>query len=260
MGEFSHLRGDLVHELTELLGRYDRIEHDMEAQHVDLGGARTLLEGCRRELRERLDRVAAEAARVESAIRRIDRREFDCCILCGGRIPVEALRRAPFTSTCTHCCESYPLTYGDEIRAQHDTIRALMVATRSRLAELVMALEARRGDASTEVAAARVLLLDFEHELLAHHAAEERHDDLRAACEQAPRLYSWAEALVAEHVELARTLGAIRDHALAAGGDAVAWRAIAARFEMLAGDIREHEAAEHELLAAAFLDDIGTAD
>ena len=260
MSEFTTLRGDLTHNLTDLLGRYDRIEHDMEDQHVLLGGSRSLLEGCQRELRERLDYVAAEAARVESAIRRIDRREFDCCILCGGRIPATALRSAPFTSTCPDCSDSYPLTYGDEMRLQHSSLRALLVATRERLAELVIALESGRSGCEVEVAAARVLLLDFEHELLAHHSAEERHDDLNLACEHAPRLHRGADALRAEHADFARILGAIRDRALSVGASAEEWRPIIARFEGLAQAIREHEEDENALLMAAFLDDIGTAD
>ena len=40
MSEFTALRGDLSHDLMDLLGRYDRIEHDMEEQHVLLGGSR----------------------------------------------------------------------------------------------------------------------------------------------------------------------------------------------------------------------------
>ena len=222
--------------------------------------SRSVLEGCRRELRDRLDQVAAEAARIESAIRRIDRREFDCCILCGGRIPAAALRMAPFTSTCPNCSDSYPLTYGDEMRLQHSSLRALLGATRERLAELVLVLEAEGADPTSEVAAARVLLLDFEHELLAHHSAEERDDYMSAACQQAPRLSRSAESLLREHAELSRSLASIRDDALRVGPVADEWRPISARFELLALALREHEEEENALLTAAFLDDIGTAD
>jgi RNA polymerase-binding transcription factor DksA len=260
MNEFTEIRGDLTHSLHELLRRYARIEQGMEEQRILLESSRSVLEGCRRELRERLDRVAAEAARVESAIRRIDRREFDCCILCGGRIPVAALRRAPFTSTCPNCSDSYPLTYGDEMRLQHSSLRALLRATRERLAELVLVLESEGADIDSEAAAARVLLLDFEHEVLAHHAAEERDETLSAACQQAPRLSRSAESLLREHVELARNLASIREDALAVGPVADEWRPIAARFELLALALCEHEEEENALLAAAFLDDIGTAD
>lgn len=260
MNEFTEIRGDLTQSLHELLGRYDRIEHDMEEQHVLLESSRSVLEGCQRELRDRLDQVAAEAARIESAIRRIDRREFDCCILCGGRIPAEALRRAPFTSTCPNCSDSYPLTYGDEMRLQHSSLRALLVTTRERLAELVRVLESQQGDPASEVAAARVLLLDFEHELLGHYAAEERDDYMSAACQQAPRLARSAEGLLREHAELARSLASIRDDALGVGLVVDDWRPIIARFELLALALREHEEEENALLAAAFLDDIGTAD
>ena len=260
MNEFTEIRGDLTHSLNELLGRYDRIEHDMEEQRVLLESSRSVLEGCKRELRDRLDQVAAEAARIESAIRRIDRREFDCCILCGGRIPAAALRRAPFTSTCPNCSDSYPLTYGDEMRMQHSGLRTLLNRTRERLSELVLALESEGSDTASEVAAARVLLLDFEHELLAHHAAEEQDDYMSAACQQAPRLSRSAESLLREHAELARGLASIRDDALTVGSVADEWRPIIARFELLALALYEHEEEENALLAAAFLDDIGTAD
>lgn len=260
MNEFTEIRGDLANSLTALLGRHDRLENAMEEQRVPLQSSRAALEGCRRELRDRLDRVAAEAARVESAIRRIDRREFDCCILCGGRIPAAALRRAPFTSTCSGCNDSYPLTYGDEMRLQHSSLRALLGATRERLAGLVEGLESGTTDEEAEVAAARVLLLDFESELLAHHAAEERDDYMSAACQQAPRLSRSAESLLREHADFARNLASIRDLAFSVGIVADDWRPIAARFELLALAIFEHEEEENELLAEAFLDDIGTAD
>jgi len=260
MNEFTEIRGDLANNLTALLGRHDRLESAMHEQRVLLESSRAVLEGCRRELRDRLDRVAAEAARVESAIRRIDRREFDCCILCGGRIPAASLRRAPFTSTCPDCNDSYPLTYGDEMRLQHSSLRALLGATREQLAGLVEALEVGAPGEEAEVAAARVLLLDFENELLAHHAAEERDGYMSVACQQAPRLSRSADSLLREHADFARNLASIRDLAHAAGAEPGAWRPITARFELLALAICEHEEEENALLAEAFLDDIGTAD
>ena len=58
----------------------------------------------------------AEAAKAEAAVRRLDRREIDCCIMCGGDIDSDELERHPYTVNCLKCSARLPTNYADQVR------------------------------------------------------------------------------------------------------------------------------------------------
>jgi len=266
MGDFDIMRRDLEDELHALVRRRTGIERDATRERLRLDRGREELPPCLASLHDQLDRIDQEEARIRSALHRIERREFDRCILCGGDIPLPDLRMAPFTATCPGCRGGYSVDYAMSMRLQHAGLR-------SRLRTLWRAIESlgrpeadgeetafRPDPTLNEVAAARVLLGDFERELHRHHAVEERHEELRLATRAAPRLARSVERLRREHAALAEDLRALVE---LCGDERVGretWRAVADRFERLAAAIHAHEERENEIVMAALLDDLGTAD
>lgn len=266
MGHFDTMRSDLEDELHALVRRRSGIERDATREQLRLDRGMAEPSPCLSSLHDQLDRIDQEEARIRSALHRIERREFDRCILCGGDIPLPDLRMAPFTATCPTCRGGYSVDYAMAMRLQHASLRSLLRTLRLAIRSVV-GPEADGEEAGprpdpplNEVAAARVLLGDFERELRRHHAAEERHEELRIAARAAPRLTRSVEALRREHAALAEELREVVE--LGGGGhvDQQGWRAVADRFERLAAAIQAHEEHENEIVMAALLDDIGTAD
>lgn len=266
MSDFDAMRRDLEDELYALIRRRSGIER--AASHEQLRLDRGLDESspCLASLFEQLDRIDHEEARIRSALHRIGRREFDRCILCGGDIPLSDLRLAPFTATCPSCRGGYSFDYAMTMRLQHAGLRTLLRTLRVSIGSLGCSQaggtsgEAPSDPSPEEVAAARVLLGDFARELQRHHAVEERHEALRFASGAAPRLTRSVESLRREHAVLAEDLRVVIELSRRDPIDREGWRVVAERFERLAAAIQAHEQQENEVVMAALLDDIGTAD
>jgi RNA polymerase-binding transcription factor DksA len=268
VGEFAKMRRELEDELHALVRRRTGIERDAIRERLRLDRGPGEQSSCLSSLHDQLDRIDHEEARIRSALHRIERREFDRCILCGGDIPLPDLRMAPFTATCPTCRGGYSVDYAMAMRLQHAGLRSLLRTVRRAIGGLGHPdLAVDREDAGLgsdpsrdDVAAARVLLGDFERELRRHHAVEERHEELRLATGAAPRLTRSVESLCREHAALADELRALVELSGGADVDREGWRTVADRFERLAEAIQAHEQRENEIVMAALLDDIGTAD
>lgn len=272
MGQFDTMRSDLEDELHALVRRRTAIERDAARERLRLDRETDELSPCLASLHAQLDQIDQEEARIRSALHRIDRREFDRCILCGGDIPLTDLRMAPFTATCPTCRGGYSIDYAMAMRLQHASLRSLLRTLRLAIQSLGRPEDEADGEDDVgdagdrsdpplnEVAAARVLLGDFERELRRHHAVEERHEELRFATRAAPRLTRSVESLRREHASLAEELRAVVQLSGSAHVGQEEWRAVADRFEHLSAAIQAHEEHENEIVMAALLDDIGTAD
>ena len=80
------------------------------------------------------------------------------------------------------------------------------------------------------------------------------------ALQAAPRLENEAKRLQSEHGTLLREIREIRELALAAAMSTEAWAAVARAFEAFAGRMTLHDEAENEIMASAFLEDLGDKD
>ena len=260
MTDFTSLRAQLADEHTAMNTRLEHLETDMQSQGVDLADTGPDRITSRGELARRVEFIVAEARRIEAALWRIDRREYDCCILCGGRIATGRLENAPLAATCAECSKSYGVEYDTTLRVQHHSLRSLIDDTQDAITGMTRRLVENAPGAKRDVSAACVLLMDLERELAAHHAAEEKHGFLSPALSLAPRFHSKAEQLRLEHAELIGALRYIVRGALRADTDAAEWRRISAQLADTGADIRVHEELENELVTGAYLDDVGTAD
>jgi len=260
MTDFTSLRTRLADEHSAMNTRLEHLEADMQSRGVDLDETTAAEATSRGELARRIEYIVAETRRIEAALWRIDRREYDCCILCGGRIATGRLEHSPLAATCADCSRSYGVDYDATLRVQHHSLRALIDDTQDVVTEMTRRLVENAPGARLDVSAACVLLMDLERELTAHHAAEEKHGFLSPALALAPRFHGKAEQLRLEHAELSAALRYIVRGALRADTDAAEWRRISAQLADTGTDIRVHEERENELVTGAYLDDVGTAD
>jgi RNA polymerase-binding transcription factor DksA len=205
---------------------------------------------------ELLEAARSEAALIESALRRISDRSFDCCMRCGATISIEQLELFPYSVNCQTCAADFPMDYTENLRGQHLRIRDSL----DTLAELIEAAS-ERGAAPSDVQADRevtvVVLEDLDSELREHFALEERDGYLAEATRVAPHLHRQASALLAQHGafcdQLAAMLGPVRE----VGPGEQVWADLAEQFGRFASELREHERAEGELISRAHGEDLG---
>ncbi len=95
----------------------------------------------------------------------------------------------------------------------------------------------------------------FREQLLAHLSAEEQDGLLERAVEEAPHFDHRARGLRGEHDVLRELLETLVGEA-AAGR----WQRVRVGFAEFCETLRDHEAAENELMQRAYLEDVGAGD
>jgi len=200
--------------------------------------------------------VRRERSRAESALRRIDRREFDTCIHCGGEIDRHRLEEMPHVASCRQCSPEPPHLLSDTLTSQHNEIRNAL----SSILEVVSMVRCRIEEASdsrAERCAFAALVTSFERELEEHFRHEEAEGAIYDLVESAPQYSRKAMGLVQEHQVLGDRIREIRIACHQPSEDPGLWRGFEVRCQGLADDLLEHESAENHLIQAILLDDLG---
>jgi RNA polymerase-binding transcription factor DksA len=210
-------------------------------------------------LEEFLSPVREEHGLIESAIRRIDTKEYDCCILCGGQIRPERLEQMPYAVNCEPCSSDFPIEYAQRLRAHHSGLRKSMMSLHGATAAAASRLRQGESD-GLESAASLVMLLDLGRELPEHFALEEKDGHLAAALSAAPRYHRKATTLRKEHAKLCEMVHALLDRARQAENCPDAWGEIEQALRDLSIALFAHEEAENDIMESAFLDDLGAGD
>lgn len=108
MKQLEEIRAQLLRRKEELLSRLAAIaddaghtgrplEKDFEEQAIELENSEVL---------DVLDKAAREELdRIEAALARMARNEYDVCAVCGAAIPLERLAAVPYTDRCVACAE-----------------------------------------------------------------------------------------------------------------------------------------------------------
>ncbi|MBW2274642.1 MAG: hemerythrin domain-containing protein [Deltaproteobacteria bacterium] len=259
MHHYQEVRQELVDRSARLLARIQNVVADSSdrgfcTEQSTLGGDRVnpIVE-------DFLAAVRDEHGLIESAIRRIDTKEYDCCILCGGRIRPERLERMPYAVNCESCSRDFPSEYTQRLRAHHSGLRKSMARLLDTTAAATSQLR-KSESADVEIAASLVLLLDLDRELPEHFAFEEKDGYLAAALAAAPRYHRKAITLQQEHEQLCQTAHALLDRARSAEKSPDGWGEIEAGVRSLSATLFAHEEAENDIMESAFLDDLGAGD
>jgi DnaK suppressor protein len=248
------LRHKLAKRNAQLRRRFRRLEREVAREEDRRDGA--LHRKAQAVVLELLEAARSEAALIESALRRMSDRTFDCCMSCGATLPIEQLELIPYSVNCQSCAADFPMDYSEKLRGQHLRITESLAT----LTELIEAA-AKTGTAHSEVQTDRevtiVVLEDLDSELSEHFVLEERDGYLAEATRVAPRLHRKATVLLAQHSafcdQLAAMLGPVQD----AGSGAQVWTDLKEQFGRFAAELREHERAEGELISRAHGEDLG---
>jgi RNA polymerase-binding transcription factor DksA len=200
-----------------------------------------------------------ELALVESSLRRIDNRSYDCCIHCGSIIPIERLRSLPYTESCDSCSKGFEFDYFQRIRIQHRGFRSALHSI-EKLLTTAAESSSQDDERRTARAFARIMLPDLSHELEAHFELEERGGYLADALAVAPRFSTKADLLQSEHRDLLSQIERLAERVCEAEAKAEEWMDIQRAFSELAEQLLHHERGENKILNAAFPDDLGSAD
>jgi DnaK suppressor protein len=253
----ADIREELVERQRALRQRVDCIERAIE------DGARRG-EVSREELRRRhpvaLELASADRHELEllgSALRRIEIREYDCCIACGGTIALERLEHFPYTVNCDRCSRGFGVAYWEHLRAQHVGLRRLAEGLGAALRDVVEGQRAGRHDAAAGVAT-RVIVEDLASLLPEHFALEEKGGYMTDVLSAAPRFQRRVGSLKREHAVLARQMAELAEHARAAEAPKE-WEAVRGEASRFAEALLHHEREEGDLMRAAFADDLGSA-
>jgi DnaK suppressor protein len=251
---FAATRARLAAHRAELERRLDRLEAALEA---GAPGGRPAAEDPA--LAELLEGLNSELGLVESAIRRIDSRSYDCCMQCGSTLAPDRLERLPYSTLCESCSRDFPSEYAQHLRARHESLRRRLLGLVSRMQAL--ALECERAEAGAAATlSTRVLLTDLAHELPQRFARAEQGGYLRESLAAAPHFSALAARLQAQHAHFGSEMADIARAATAADQSAPAWHGLCERFRQLSHDLLAHDEQESEILERAFLDDMGGAD
>jgi RNA polymerase-binding transcription factor DksA len=263
MTHYETARRTLATRRGELVRRLARLEDDLES----LGAAPDALHALPRsapvalkvisDFMEALDR---EIGLIDSALRRIDSREYDCCLQCGATIEPERLERLPYTVNCKRCSDGYPVDYIHQLRSHHSSLRRTVFNVLHVLDDTAERCACPDGISTADVAGARALLRDLGRHLPARFEIEERGGYLAEALAAAPRFSRRATRLMRQHADFSRRIEALVKEAERAGTDAAAWDTTRDEFRELALDLLAHEQAESDIVESAFLDDLGGID
>ena len=259
MSYFDATRAELVTRRSELSRRIENIEADLERhgspeQHEPAPDDLQAVA-----LHEFMQTLRHELGQIESAIRRIDSREYDCCMQCGCTIRSDRLELLPYAVMCAKCSRNYPREYVQQLRGQHASLRRALASLTGLLSEMVRKCE--RGEVSAgDRAPTLALLADLGRQIPEHFALEEKGGYLAEALAAAPRYSRKAETLLEQHAGFDREMRLIVEQANAAQNSGPAWRQVHEGFQRLSLELLAHEEAENDILGSAFLDDLGAAD
>jgi RNA polymerase-binding transcription factor DksA len=210
-------------------------------------------------LHDFMQTLRRELGPVDSALRRIDSREYDCCIQCGGTIQSERLERLPYAVNCDKCSRHFPLEYIQQLRAQHSSLRRTIFSVLPLLEYTVDRCEDGKATPAN-LAPTFALLADVSRQLPERFQIEEEGGYLAEALSAAPRYSKRATELMHQHGDFSLRIRAIVKDAESATDSVDAWRLVHQRFRRLSMDLLAHEQAETDILESAFLDDLGGID
>ncbi len=259
MAHFTETRTRLASRRVELLRRIGQIESDLERHGANADQCRQDADAAERVLHEFLTALEREVGTIESTLHRIDAREYDCCMQCGGTIRRDRLKRLPYAVNCAACSVHFPLDYIDQLREHSASLRRTLFTVHGVLDDLVERFE-QNGLQTRSLAAIRTLLADLGRQMPIRFRIEEESGHLDEALAQAPRFARRATVLRAEHAGFVRRMEAIVKEAEAAPAEREAWDRVLDAFRELSLDVLTHEEAEADILESAFLDDFGASD
>jgi RNA polymerase-binding transcription factor DksA len=263
MNSFSTNRIALSSRRTELLRRLARIEEDLDRIGVDPDVERTLDEAASMTsaiLTEVIGSLDREIGRIESAIRRIDLREYDCCLQCGATIDPARLERLPHAVNCAACSTRHHLDSIEVLRGHHSSLRRTLFNVLHALNDTAERSVQADGDIATDAGRCRALLADLARHLPVRFEQEERAGQLVEALNTAPRFSRRAAALVRQHGEFVRRAEELVKDAERLGSDPSGLPGIRDRYREFALDLLGHEQIESDIVESAFLDDLGGID
>ena len=253
----SKLRVRLADRVAELNDRIRCVELDAAELGYGCGGVLDSESGLEPNpiLEHALAPVRLELAKARSSLRRLDRREADCCMHCGRDIEVDELEAAPYAVSCAACAKNFPISYADDLRVQHHSL----CSSALELCELVAQVRSRLCDGlrvDIESGAFGALLDDFDRELQKHFAEEEKNGYMAEALKVAPRYGRQADRLEEQHASLSKQICAVHRvfDAIAVPAD---WSTVQRDLQQFRTDLFAHEGAENQMLQGAFLDDLG---
>ncbi len=255
MDSHAKTRGILSDRWSVLRRRIDRVEGIAGSCGFGCGGDSADLTA-NPILQRFLEGSCAEVAKAEAAIRRLDGREFDCCIMCGGKIDSCELERHPYTVNCRNCAGQFPADYADHVRIQHSDLYRMWMSLLEVVSDL-STLESGRQTLEAELCACHAIIDCLTVELDEHFEREEEGGYLHAALAVAPQFDRQAKLLMRQHRDFSERLGRIRIALPRRSSDPSSWSQLQLDLQDLAGQLKEHEDLENEILGAAFLDDLG---
>jgi len=254
MERFIRLRADLAARWTRLNARLSCVEQDAAERgfscETDTSAESPHPLRSNPILEEFLAPERMELGRLASAIHRIDRKVFDCCILCGSEIPARRLRELPYSASCEACSSDYPTSYGDGLRIQHRSLQHALLALLDVLSQIQTQF-AGGADARVEIGAAAVIFSSLHREIPDHFVREEAGGYLSGALENTPRLASRAEALRLQHATFCQALDGLFNAILDAEARPALFASVERDVREFAMSLIRHEDAEDRLLQIA---------
>jgi hypothetical protein len=254
MERFIRLRADLAARWARLDSRLTCVERDAAERGFSCGAETSPESPQPLRFNPILENFLAgerlELGRLASAIHRIDRKVFDCCILCGGEIPARRLRELPYSASCEACSSSYPTSYDEGLRIQHRSLQRSLLALLDILSQIRTQLD-RGSDARVEIVAAAVIFSSLHREIPDHFAREEVGGYLSEALVNAPRLTSRAEPLRRQHATFCRALDGLFNAILGAEAHPALFVPVERDVREFAMSLIRHEDAENRLLEIA---------
>jgi len=263
VNDYASARSELSSRHAELLRRLTQIENDLERHGSSPDDARSRAPSASTGIEivsDFLESLSREIALIESALRRIDSREYDCCLQCGGTIAAERLQQLPYTVNCTACSADFPVDYIHQLRSHHSSLRRTVFNVLHVLNDMAAQQTSEAGTTATDVASALALLGDLGRHLPVRFELEERGGYLAEALTAAPRFSRQATGLMQQHAVFNRRMDALVKETEQAAGTAHAWSTARDTFRTLALDLLTHEQAEADIVESAFLDDLGGID
>lgn len=263
MSHFATNRAALAARRSELLRRLTRLEEDLDRAGVDLSAHRgpanesSVASAITTDVLAQIDR---EIGQVESALRRIDSREYDCCLQCGGTIDRGRLERLPYAVNCGTCSTRHRLDSVELLRGDHTSLRRMIFDVLHSLNDTVERIRSAEPGSPLDVACCHALLADLARHLPLRFEHEERDGHLAEALAVAPRFTPRASALVRQHADFVRRIDALLKDTEQLAGVSGGLTAIRDRFRDFALDLLAHEQSEADVVESAFLDDLGGID
>jgi RNA polymerase-binding transcription factor DksA len=256
---FENTRVELAARRSELARRIESIEDDLDRHGARERAVPDWHDPAGTVLHDFMGTLRRELGLVESVMRRIDSREYDCCMQCGTTIKFERLERLPYAVNCESCSSQYPVEYIHQLRGQHSSLRRTIFAVLHIIEDTVG--RCRKNEATeSSLAPTLALMADLARQLPERFQIEEKGGYLSEALAAAPRFSNRATRLVQQHRDFShRTQGILKEAESAAESEA-AWVQVHAQFRELSLDVLNHEQAEADILESAFLDDLGGVD